>query len=56
MIIFVLFIFISFLFYYEIKNKERFTHIIQKFSENFNYQLQFYEVNDLYRLDKNEYL
>ena len=53
-IIFFLIIFLSYLIYDDLKNKKRYKNIVQEFSENFNYQFKIYEVNTLYRIDKNE--
>ena len=53
-IIFFLIIFLSYIIYDDLKNKKRYKNIVQEFSENFNYQFKIYEVNTLYRIDKNE--
>ena len=47
----ILFIFL-FLIYDDFKNKKRYQNFIQKFSENYNYQLESYEINTIIRTKK----
>ena len=53
-IIFIILIFFLFLIYDELSNKKRYKELIQVFSEKYNYQLESYEINDIYRADRVE--
>jgi len=54
LIIFGFIIFLSYMIYDELKNKQRFKHLVQEFSEKFNYQFKNYDVNTLNRVEKND--
>ena len=46
------FLFILFLIYDELITKKRYKELLQEFSENYNYQLEFYEINNINRVEK----
>jgi cell division septal protein FtsQ len=53
-IIYATIIFLSFTLYDEVQNKVRLKKLIQSFSEKYSYQFKIYEINYLYRIDKDE--
>ena len=53
-ILFTIFIILTFIIYDELIKKNRFKDLIQEISQKFNYQFKIYEVNTLLRVDKKE--
>tara|TARA_Y100001970_G_C14248549_1_gene870044 strand:+ start:3280 stop:4047 length:768 start_codon:yes stop_codon:yes gene_type:complete len=53
-IIFFIILVFLYLIYEELISKKQYREIVQEFSEKYKYQLEFYEINGLYRSDKKE--
>ena len=54
LIFFIFLIILLFLIYDELSSKKRYKEFLQIFSEKYNYQLESYDINTIYRADKVE--